>query len=762
MNTIETAKQLIRKGYAPIPIPRGSKAPVIKNWNQLSLTENGVDKYFAIDSNIGINLGKPECGSLVDVDLDCIEAIAAARCFLPRTELIHGRISKPESHYWYQTTPPPKPLKFLDTNGQCLLEIRSTNQQTIIPPSIHPSGEKLEWLYSKNPLIQDSEIVVTSAKRTASCALVARHWPTKGSRQEFCLALSGTLLRAGWSSDMTTNFILTAANIANDEEAEKRSSVVSDSVKRLHSNQPVHGIDKLQEFLGKDVISRCCQWLCITSNPADKNEDTTSSDNESQGQLLVNLVSNVEFFHTTEKEAFATYHVNDHSENSSIKGNDFKRWLQHQYFKKHKKVPSSQTFNDAMSVFEARALFEGKTRPTFIRIGNNSDAIYLDLGSDTWDCVQITKDNFRVMRNPPIKFRRTRGMQALPYPAPGDIDELRQFVNIPDEQSWYLVVSWLVAALRPFGPFPILMLQGEQGSAKSTTARVLRELVDPYKPTLRSLPRDERDLMIAANNSHILAFDNLSGISLSSSDILCRLATGGGYATRALFSNEDESLFDAMRPILLNGIDDIATRQDLADRSLIISLPHISDTHRITEREFWHKFREVQPRILGALLKGVSTALMNLDHISLPSLPRMADFVTWATAAETAFGWPKLATYNAYLANQKEMVESGIDAHPISQAIRSLLLKRTSWRGTSTELLQQLRAHIDNDSLTTRNWPKSPAALGSQLRRISPQLRYIGITIEFARENQNCRRVIILTKDNSNAVHAVHAVQTLK
>src|SRR5262249_9032494 len=161
------------------------------------------------------------------------------------------------------------------------------------------------------------------------------------------------------------------------------------------------------------------------------------------------------------------------------------------------------------------------------------------------------------------KFVRRRGMHALPVPvAGGKLNELRSYVNLPEEDAWILFTSWLVATLRPGSPFPILVVNGEQGSAKSTLSRIARALVDPNEAPLRGPPRDARDLMIAAGNSWIVTYDNLSGLSEYLSDCLCRLATGGGFGTRELYTDDGEKLFNVMRPIILNGIEDIVSRAD--------------------------------------------------------------------------------------------------------------------------------------------------------------------------------------------------------
>src|SRR5260370_23057843 len=243
-----------------------------------------------------------------------------------------------------------------------------------------------------------------------------------------------------------------------------------------------------------------------------------------------------------------------------------------------------------------------------------------------WSVVRITPFGWHVESSPSIKFLRSRGMAELPRPLPGgSLEQLRSFLNVGDDKNWVLLIAWLLACFNPTGPFPILIVQGEQGSAKSKTARVLKSLVDPGKPPLRSCPRDERDMMIAASNAWVLSYDNLSGTQQWLSDALCRLSTGGGFSTRELHSDNEETLFEATRPVILNGIDDVATNPDLADRDVIVTLPAISAAKRKSERSFWNEFEQQRPYILGALLDAVSVGLKRGAY-SLANAPRMADF----------------------------------------------------------------------------------------------------------------------------------------
>jgi hypothetical protein len=188
--------------------------------------------------------------------------------------------------------------------------------------------------------------------------------------------------------------------------------------------------------------------------------------------------------------------------------------------------------------------------------------------------------------------------------------------------------------------------------------------------------------MIAAKNGWVVALDNLSGLSPWLSDALCRIATGGGFATRELYSDTDEILIDVQRPIILNGIDDIATRQDLIDRSLIINLEPIPEDKRKPEAEFWQSFNAKKPAILGALLDRLSRALRQLPSTHLKTLPRMADFAVWATAAEPIE--EKGTFMRAYQDNRQSAIESGLEGSPVATVLREVLDKTPQLEGTAT------------------------------------------------------------------------------
>lgn len=297
----------------------------------------------------------------------------------------------------------------------------------------------------------------------------------------------------------------------------------------------------------------------------------------------------------------------------------------------------------------------------------------------------------------------------------------------------------------PSGPYPVLALTGEQGTAKSTAASMLRSLVDPSTVPLRSLPRDERDLAISASNSWVLAFDNVSYLPNWASDDISRLASGGGFATRELYTDNEEVLFAEKRPVILNGIGDIVRRSDLLDRTIIITLPPIHK--RRDEKELWGEFERIRPLVLGSLMDAVALGLRDVDAVRLDDMPRMADFARWVTAAIPALDIDPSDFLDAYSWNRQSIHELALESSPVAREIMILaseLPDDDEWAGTATELLDELSVQAGAIAQRRRDWPKSARALGSILKRLAPNFRAIGVDI--ARDRGSGERLIYIRK----------------
>jgi putative DNA primase/helicase len=476
-----------------------------------------------------------------------------------------------------------------------------------------------------------------------------------------------------------------------------------------------------------------------------ENKEPQTEDSETEpGELAYTAMEQCRFFHTMDHVAFAIIERDGHQETWPIKSRDFDLWLRFQAYKAEGKIPSAQTIRDTIRVLEGEALINSPVQTIHIRLAQHEGDIYLDLANPPWEQIRITKDEYKVVpaKDSPVRFMRTEAMLALPYPEPGEpLGALRHFLNIEHEGDLVLIVSWLIGAMREEGPFPILMLQGEQGTAKSFTSKLLRSLIDPFALESRGLPKSERDLAITATKAWVLSFDNLSHLEGWLSDALCRVATGGGLATRTLYTDNSETIFRFKRPLIMNGISDIATRHDLADRSLIINLPVIPEEKRKSERQIWESWLKVRPQILGALCGAVSAGIQNIGQVKLERFPRMADFAEWVVAAEPNLPWEEGRFLKEYALNREYLVEVGLESDEVGSAMLQLMQRRNTWSGTPTELLRQLNRIVSKNIQRRNYWPKRPNTLSSRLVRVAPVLRKKGIEID--RSKSGVRNITI-------------------
>jgi hypothetical protein len=469
--------------------------------------------------------------------------------------------------------------------------------------------------------------------------------------------------------------------------------------------------------------------------------------------MLMHLAASAELFHTSTDIAYADLVIDGHRETWPVRSPRFRAWLRRRYFEATRDAPSAPALNSALNLLEARAQFEGPERAVHVRVAEHEGHIYLDLADKAWRAVDVGPDGWRVVGEPPVRFRRPAGLLPLPIPQRGGtLGQLPSFLNLPGQDALVLVGTWLLATLCHGGPYPLLVISGEQGSAKTVLSKMLRALVDPNCAPVRTLPREDRDLFVTANNGHVLVFDNLSGLPSWLSDALCRLASGGGFAVRQLYTDQDEVLFDAARPVILNGVEDVITRPDLADRALFLTLPSISEAQRRPEKDLWREFELARPRLLGALLDAASHGLRTRSDVRLDRLPRMADFAQWAAACESAL-WPPGTFSRAYAGNRRAAVEGMVDADPVAACVREIMAARSTWAGTAMDLLCA-EADLAADGLSRSNpdWPKNPRALAGRLRRAQTALRALGIEITFGREGRAGTRIIRMSKAPENIV----------
>lgn len=529
-----------------------------------------------------------------------------------------------------------------------------------------------------------------------------------------------------FDSNVNVNTSVQAARRALAAELERRGAVV-----RVVDLPIEAGINGPDDYIGRHggpaffaLVDAARPWRRRADDADGADGPTTSK--RSQASELIDLAADIELWHAPTGDAFGTIEVDGHREHHPLR-RVVRDYLSRRYFREHQRAASSTALTDATATLMGMARFDGAEHPVSVRLAHHDDALYLDLGGPDWRLVQITRAGWQVVTDAPVRHWRPASLRALPTPTPGGhLDALRDLWPM-DDDTWSLVVCWLVSTSHPTGPYPVLVETGEQGSGKSTLGRMLRGLIDPASPELRGVPRDERDVMIGALSNHVLALDNLSGLPAWLSDALCRIATGGGLATRTLYSDLDETLIDVCRPILLTGIDQMATRGDLLDRSLVVTLPALHDHQRRDEADLWQRYHAARPALVGALLDAAVCALRRRADVVLDRRPRMADAAVWVTAAEPALGWPTGRAVAAWLGAREVASAELLAGDAVATSIMSVTMP---WSGTATDLLDLLGKLVPERTRQAKSWPASARSLSGHLRRLAPDLRRAGIDVQ--------------------------------
>ena len=428
-----------------------------------------------------------------------------------------------------------------------------------------------------------------------------------------------------------------------------------------------------------------------------------------QRDTLLGLTELCEFWHDANRVAYVSFPVGGHREHWPARSRDFRMWLASRFFEETGQAVGGQALEDGVRIIEARAVNEGPQFEPQIRVGRHAGALFLDLCDPAWRAVEIKPDGWRIVAKPPVKFLRPSSLRAMPEPEGGnEVDELRQFLNVRSDADFVLVVAWLLACIRDRGPYPVLVVQGEQGSGKSMFSRMIRALVDPSAAPIRAMPRDDRDLIVSASNTHVLAYDNLSSVPNCFSPMRCAALPPAVASQReCCHTDKEEMIFEAQRPIILNGIPLLTDRADLADRAVTIHLRAISEEERQPEDELWDAFEARRPFIIGALLDAASAALRRLPSVKLARSSRMADFEKWITAAEVGLGWEEGSFTPIYRENRRNISDSAFEADPVAVAIRDYVLAEhpEGYTGTGDRALElPLNARVSDGMRKSRLW----------------------------------------------------------
>ena len=424
---------------------------------------------------------------------------------------------------------------------------------------------------------------------------------------------------------------------------------------------------------------------------------------------------------------YVRFPVSGHWEISGLPSQWFDAWLTDKFFLSQDAAPRKCDLEGAVRLLNADA-YKRPRKKTFVRLGQANDKIYLDLCNDKYEAAEIDATGWRIVEEPPVWFMRSPSMKSLPLPQEGgSFKLLREFANLSDD-DFVLTVGWLVASMNPDGTYPLLCLSSEHGSGKSTLTTLLQRIIDPNSTERLAAFKDADALSSTATSRWIVPYDNLGKISEDHSNHLCRLATGGGYAKRQLYTDNVSFAVTMKRPVILNGIALILGRMDLLDRAYLVKLSAIPDGRRRDEKEFYAAFEKAHPLLLGALLSAVSAALRGKSHKPL-NLTRMADAEAFVIRSEHAGGlpWP-VGTYKDVLDRREaEKRDDAILDDPVAAKIVNLA-QDGGWEGPLSNLLQVVRESAD---IAERPFlPQLPKALSKKLEELAPLLRGKGIRME--------------------------------
>ncbi|MCB7465799.1 hypothetical protein [Lactiplantibacillus plantarum] len=481
--------------------------------------------------------------------------------------------------------------------------------------------------------------------------------------------------------------------------------------------------------------------LAKQAEKALNNENDTK---KSTATELKNLVFEqpIEFGYNEEFRAFARVSIKDHHEVYALDSLQFHDYLFQLYDEKTQNVLPKLTYDSVNEYLATYSRVHGQQQNVVMRVGINQGKYYLDLCNDQWQVVEVTKDGWQITKDSPVWFYRTNDMAALPIPdhhgGNQNLLELGSYLNFKSDNSLDLITGWLMGSFLVNSSRPILVIQGIAGAGKTTASRLIRGVVDPAKQK-HSISRPKLtvdSLAIDAIHQHTLVYDNFSAgtITAEISDMLCTMATNQSYSKRALYTDSDEVLVKLGRSIIINGIDDLAKRQDLLDRSIILEIE--APKKRRTEEEIYRWFTENHSLILGALLNAVVDSLKYAGQSNFTG-GRMVDWCRFVENAHRELGATPRYFGDIYVKNRHQAAIDSADTNPFVSGILELLDGKKQWRGKKSELVSELKKLDSYDPYENHGAIPKTNKVAERLRRDQPILKQVGIEYEETKSKGN-------------------------
>lgn len=726
------ALALAEQGFSIIPVGQDKK-PLIK-WERYQAeraTPDQIQEWSKQFPNVNIGIVTGAISGIVVLDFDkghghSIAEFKALARNIPTT--VSARSGGGGEHVYFKH--PGWHVK--TTAGQLFgpgVDVRGDGGYVVVAPSLHPSGNRYEWIiapgeeaYAELPQWLVEKITVSVSKKD---------WQTKtatgaavGVRNTTATEIVGKLLSKlppeMW--DTSAWDALRAWNQRNDPPLdEKELGVVFDSIK------------------AKETERR-------TNDKGDNVKDTIAA-------LAIKIIDDDKetvLFHDELGEPFIRLNVGGHKEIWRFKSKQFRRWISSIFWNKYQRPLNTDALNNALNVLEGRACFECEEFRLSNRVAILDNVVWYDLADKDWRAVKITTEGWNIVADPPIMFKRYPHQDAQYTPVSGgNVRTILEHVNITDSQDQLLFLVYLVSCFIPGFPHPVPNIYGGQGSAKSTVSKLLRKLVDPSRIEAASLPSDLTQLAQLVAHHWFLCFDNISWISPEQSDLLCKVVSGSGFSKRELYTDDEDIIYAIQHCLVLNGINLPATRPDLLQRSILFELPKVPDDKRRDEGKLFQEFEKDCPLILGAIFDAVSRALKIRPTVDIPNLPRMADFMVWGCAITEALGYSQDEFQKAYRSNIAMQNDEALAEHVESSLLIDLMEDRDEWFGRYSELLDEIKQLAKDQKIDEKLLPKSPNSLSRRLNELKPNLAEAGYEYS-SRKGKGGQRIVTIRKESKN------------
>lgn len=499
-------------------------------------------------------------------------------------------------------------------------------------------------------------------------------------------------------------------------------------------------------------------------------EQTKPEFPRSQADALLELLKKlreqgqVSYFRDELGEVWAKIMVGAHHENYPIDSRYFKLFARRKFHEVYEKAINKDALSTALSNVEA-VLPNLEQHEVHLRVAQKDENLYYDLSNSNWEVIRVDREGWELINDCPVHFKRFphQKPQVIPEKEGGDIWQLFEFLNLQDEESRILTVVQLVTSFVPRIPHPMTDLSGDHGSGKSLYLSFKRELIDPSVITLLSLNNDRMELVQQISHNYFCPYDNITSLQDWASDSLCRAVTGEGVTKRRLYTNDEDIIYHYRRVIAVNGINCVALRPDLLDRSILIRLSRIPRNRRKEEKELWKSFNEAKPKILGGIFNTLSQALRILPSINLESLPRMADFAHWGYAIAEVLGIGGERFLQVYYSNMQIQNVQAIEGDPIATCLNKFIQDKVEWVGSATKLLAELEkvAEILRIKTTKDNgWVTTPQHLTRKLNILKVNLEDVGITYTNNHKEAGSNIYISYQKNTDSIVSSVRSSAT--